>query len=237
MLDFHSHLLPSVDDGSNDMQESLLMLSSMASQGVSKVAATPHFFAGVESVDSFVERRDAAYSSLVKNTFDGCPEIVPGAEIRYYNGIAHLEGLEKLTLQNTRFLLIEMPFQKWTEFSIREICDISNLGKYTVVLAHIERYLKYQSNIVIERLLQNGVLFQCNATFFISGFASRKAFKMLDKMQIHFIGSDCHNMTSRPPNLIKAIDKIAKKFGDGFADDFINYGNELFLDNTISKNI
>ena len=129
-----------------------------------------------------------------------------------------------------------MPFKKWTEFSVREICDISNMGKYTVVLAHIERYIKRQSNAVIERLLQNGVLFQCNATFFTSTLSSRKAFNMLKKTQIHFLGSDSHNMTSRPPNTKKALDKMAKRLGCEFVDDFINYGNEVFLDNTISKN-
>ncbi len=237
MIDFHSHILPEIDDGSSSIKESQIMLATMASQGISIVAATPHFFANDETVDSFIQRRSEAYQNLCQNLFEGCPQILPGAEIRYYNGISRLDELGKLTLQGTRFLLIEMPFDKWAEYSIREICDISNCGKYTVVLAHIERYLKYQKPEVIERLLQNGVLIQCNSTFFTSHFASLKAFKMLRNMQVHFIGSDCHNTTTRPPNIQKALNRIAKKFGSEFVDDFINYGNELFLDNTYSKNI
>jgi len=235
MIDFHSHILPGVDDGSESVEQSQFMLSSMASQGITVVAATPHFYADNESVDSFVFRRDLAYKSLLEKTFDGCPRILPGAEIKYYNGISHMDGLEKLALSGSRFLLIEMPFNEWTEFSIREICDISNRGRFTVVLAHIERYLKYQKPKTLDRLLQNGVLFQCNATFFISGFTSHKAFKMLKKMKIHFLGSDCHNLTNRPPNINKALDKIKRKFGSEFVCDFINYGNDLFLENTISK--
>ena len=57
---------------------------------------------------------------------------------------------------------------------------------------------------------------------------------MLMTGQIHFIGSDCHNMTERVPNTAKAIDVIRKKLGDDFAYDYMNYGNELFLQNKLS---
>ncbi len=232
MIDFHSHILPDIDDGSKNIKESQTMLGAMATQGVSAVVATPHFFADYETVDSFIERRDKAYDSLCENLFEGCPKIFPGAEIKYYNGISRLEDLKKLTIQTTKFLLIEMPFNRWTDYSIRELCEISNSGKYTVVLAHIDRYLNYQNRDVIERLLQNDILLQCNSSFFVSWFSSIKAFKMLKKMQIHFIGSDCHNTTSRPPNINKAFNAIAKKFGGEFVDNFINYSYELFLDNS-----
>lgn len=233
MIDFHTHILPGVDDGSKNVEESLLMLDSMKNQGVKTVIATPHFYANDESVESFLSRRNEAFSSLKKSLADG-PEIILGAEVRYYDGISRLEDLKKLRIEGSRLLLLEMPFNQWTEYSIKEILDIAGRGKITLVLAHIERYLAFQKKDVLLRLLENGVLFQSNAGFFSGTFSGSKAIRMIKRNQIHFIGSDCHNMTDRAPNLEKALSRIRKKCGKVFAEDYVNYGNELFLHNKIS---
>ena len=98
MIDFHTHILPGVDDGSKNVEESLLMLDSMKNQGVKTVIATPHFYANDESVESFLSRRNEAFSSLKKSLADG-PEIILGAEVRYYDGISRLEDLKKLRIE------------------------------------------------------------------------------------------------------------------------------------------
>ncbi len=234
MIDFHSHILPGIDDGSKTLDQTLTMLKIMRSHGVLTVAATPHFYANEQSVDEFIEKRNKAYTLVEQNAPDGIPRILLGAEVLFYNGISRLKGIEKLTLQGSRFLLLEMPFRRWTDYEINEIYDISNRAGIVVVLAHIERYLKYQKPAVLQALINSGVLIQCNASFFTAGITSFKAFKMLKNNQIHFIGSDCHNLTTRPPDMNAALGAIAKKLGDGFLKDFVYYGNELFLDNTIS---
>ncbi len=234
MIDFHSHILPGVDDGSKSVDETLKMLEIMASQGIKTVVATPHFYVNERTVDEFLQKRNSAYKLVMDNiTNDNLPQIVLGAEVEYYSGISHFENLTKLTLQNSRLLLLEMPLVRWRDDWINEVCKISNFGKFTVVLAHIERYLKLQKPHVLNTLIQNGVLIQCNASFFASRLYSRQALKMLKKNQIHFLGTDCHNLTTRPPNMQTALNVIAKKFGNEFLNDFVYYGNELFLDNNI----
>lgn len=234
MIDFHTHILPAVDDGSKNCEESLKMLSALKEQGVKTVVATPHFYANDESVDSFLERRNKAYAKL-KQQLDEDLELVLGAEVKYYNGISCLEDLKKLRLQESRLLLLEMPFRKWTGYDINEVIEIASGANITVVLAHVERYISMQKKGVFQHLLDNGVLFQCNASFFSGYLAKNKALKMVRNNQMHFIGSDCHNMTDRAPEIGKAFSAIEKKYGEDFLSDYVNYGNELFLQNKINK--
>lgn len=232
MIDFHTHILPRMDDGSKSVEESLSMLDSMRKQGIDTVIATPHFYANDESVDSFIERREVAASAL-RECASEVPQITLGAEVKYYDGISHLSDLKKLRVEGSRLLLLEMPFSRWTEYAVNEVIDIASRGKITLVLAHIDRYLTFQKKDTLLRLLDNGVVFQANAEF-VTGFGSKaKALKMIRNNQIHFIGSDSHNMTSRIPNAGKAFSVIVKRYGEAFLEDYIDYQRELLLSNKL----
>lgn len=234
MIDFHTHILPNVDDGSKGVEESAFMLTRLFEQGVNKVIATPHFYANDESVDEFLLRRNAAFEKLSKNGCD-VSKIILGAEVRYYDGISHLQDLKKLRIEGTRFLLLEMPFNKWTDYAINEVIDIANRGKISLVLAHIDRYLPIISKSVIAKLSANGVLFQANSSFFDSFFKASKAIKMLKENKIHFLGSDSHNMSDRSPNMNYAINVIKKKLGNDSLVEYIVFSNNLFEQNIIEK--
>ncbi len=229
MIDFHSHILPAIDDGSKNTQESIAMLSSLNSQGISRVVATPHFYANDCSVDSFLERRKKSFERLSAELKDGYPEIVLGAEVRYYEGISKLDKLSQLCIQGTKMLLIEMPGARWTEYVLNELFNIAAYSGCTLVLAHIERYMNYQPADVFEKLLANDVLMQVNADFVTGLFTKHKALRLFSKEKLHFIGSDCHNMTTRPPEIAKAYELIGKKLGKQFLNDLIEYENEMFL--------
>ncbi len=232
MIDFHTHILPAVDDGSRSVKESLAIIALAKKQGVKSFAATPHFYANNESVDSFLERRGRAYEKLKSSLPDGT-EIRLGAEVRFYSGISQLQDLKKLRLEGSRLLLLEMPFSKWSEYDIKEVINIAGLSNVTVVLAHVERYLSFQKKETLEKLLDNGILFQCNASFFSGFLTKRKALKMIRDNQIHFIGTDCHNTNDRAPNMMIALSALKKKYGKDFVADFINYGNKLILQNKL----
>ena len=110
MIDFHSHILPGMDDGSKNVEESLQILKLMADQGIDKVAATPHFYASLsgESPEEFLIRRNTAEQMLrerIKNE-EGLPQIFCGAEVKYFRGMSGVEDLKKLTLQGTELLLV-----------------------------------------------------------------------------------------------------------------------------------
>ena len=227
MVDFHSHLLPSVDDGSRSVEESLQLLDMLRDQHVSTVVATPHFYANEQSVHKFLQRRQKAYEELVQQRQPDHPHIRLGAEVRYYPGISHLDDLRSLCLEGTRLLLLEMPMTRWTDYTVKELMDIVNARGVTLVLAHIERYRQLQDIRLFERLLQAGVLMQVNATFFTERWTRHRALKMLGNQMIHFIGSDCHGIRVRPPYMGEAMGIIGKKFGDEFLSQMNEFATEL----------
>ncbi len=228
MIDFHSHILPEMDDGSRSVEESVLMLKALAEQGTEKVVATPHFYANDESVLSFLSRRRASFEKLEASDSHLMPKVILGAEVRFYDGISKLEGLDSLCIQGTRLLLLEMSMQRWTEYTLKEIIDISCRGKVIPVIAHLDRYMKFQSSDALNRLLANGVLMQINANFVYGLLTRRKAFGLLKNSAVHFLGSDCHNLSDRAPDIGKAFDIIKNKLGRDFLLSFENYANEFF---------
>lgn len=213
MIDFHSHILPGIDDGSASVEESLELLRMLSEQGVDTVVATPHFYPDRMSVQTFLERRERAYAKLSEADLTGLPRIILGAEVRYYDGIHRLPELELLCAGDSRVLLLEMPFSRWSELTVKEVTALARSGRVTVVLAHIERYLSFQSSEAWERLFESEVLTQVNASFFTGFLTKRKALNMLGSHAIHVIGSDCHNLTTRAPAIGKASEVIEKRFG------------------------
>lgn len=223
MIDFHSHILPAVDDGSKDVEESTALLSMLSQQGIRTVVATPHYLPEQESVDEFLTKRNKAFEELKPCCTDDMPRILLGAEVAYYEGISHLSELSRLTIGDSRLLLIEMPMRKWSETSVRELTNLACSNTVTVVLAHIERYLSFDNKDAINTLLDCGVLLQVNASFFNDFQTRRKALRMLKSGAVHFIGSDCHNLRYRPPFIGQAYSFIMKKIGDAFLQDFTRY--------------
>lgn len=227
MIDWHSHILPGMDDGSHDAAESVSLVNMQRSQGIDTVIATPHFYANDETVDSFLERRANAYELLVTELPEGSPEILLGAEVRYYQGISRMDGLKALRIEGSKLLLLEMPMSSWTEYMIRELIEMSGRSSIKIILAHIERYLAFQTQDTWNRILERGIFMQVNASFFTSFSTRRKALTLLKEDNIHFIGSDCHNVTSRPPQIGKAFQIIKKKLGEAYICQMNEYGYSL----------
>ena len=235
MIDFHAHILPSVDDGSKSVDESLKLLEMLTAQGVESVLATSHYYADRESPQSFLERRATAYDALKPFLDSKCPEILLGAEVRFYDGISRLSELCSLRIENTKLLLLEMPFARWTEYTVKELCELSCSNELVVVLAHIERYLNMQDRGVFEYLREHGVLMQVNASFFADLLSRRKALRMLKSGLIDALGSDCHNTHVRRPRINEAINVIKRNFGDTFVDDFAEYSKALLQKYSINN--
>ncbi|MBQ4129624.1 MAG: hypothetical protein IJD68_07660 [Ruminococcus sp.] len=232
MLDFHSHILPEIDDGAQSVEESVVMLKMLKEQGVKTIALTSHYIAMDESPDAFLQRREQAYEILkaeLEKEADEMPKLLLGAEVYYYPNICKMDELSKLTLSDTGLLLLEMPMAPWGEYTIKEITDLVNSTNIQVVIAHIERAIKYQKKDTIQRLIDNGVLMQVNASFFITKSTRRKALKMLKNDQIHFIGSDCHNVKYRPPKIDEALSIIENKFSKEFVNEFIANQNSYLV--------
>ena len=214
MIDFHSHILPGIDDGSKDVATSLLMLNALKKQGADTVCATSHFYATQRTVERFLLRRREAWDRLREVLPHDAPRILLGAEVLYYPGIANMEELPQLCLEGTNLLLLEMPFEPWTSYMTREVSDLARRRDVQLLLAHIERYFFYQPIAVWDEFLDLGILMQSNAEFFLPFRTRRKALRLLDDGYIHLLGSDAHNMSSRAPNLDKARARIVKSLGE-----------------------
>lgn len=224
MIDFHTHILPGIDDGSRDMDMTIRMLEAEREQGVTHICATPHFYAHRRSVEYFLERRDRALAAVKEAMSErsGLSIIFSGAEVLYFRGIAEAELLPKLCLEGTDILLLEMPFGQWAGEMVKAVETIIKKRKLHVVLAHVERYLRFQKDKTAwEQILDMPLTLQLNAESFINAGSFLRPSKehklclqLLAERDNCILGSDCHNMTDRKPNLAEAMAVIEKKLGE-----------------------
>jgi protein-tyrosine phosphatase len=233
MTDFHSHVLPGIDDGSKDVGMSIGMLDMMQAQGVSRLCCTSHFYANRNTPENFLRNRQAAYEKLTeemekeRQKGKAFPELRLGAEVHFFDGMSTSKDLPDLCLEGTNLLLLEMPFTQWSDRMLDEVVQIGRRGLQPVA-AHIERYLNLNSKRTIKAFMEEtGVLIQCNAEFFLDRRTARKALHMLKKEQIHFLGSDAHNLTLRQPNFRPAADLIERKLGPYAMERLLDIAEDL----------
>lgn len=217
VTDFHSHILPRLDDGSQSLEESLLMLRSSREQGIDHLVATPHFYPYRDDPDRFLDARERAAEQLrsaMAREAD-LPRLTLGAEVYYYRGMSESDALDRLTIGGERCILIEMPIAPWTPEMYRELENIRVQRGIVPIVAHIDRYIRPFATHGIPRNLERlPVPVQANADFFLNRSTAGMAMRMLKKGQIHLLGSDCHNMKNRKPNLGPALQKIRQKLGE-----------------------
>ena len=123
MIDLHAHILPQMDDGSQSPAETAALLDLLGLQGVRTVAATPHFYPFRETPDAFLRRRQASAAQMLPAT-ENQPKVLLGAEVAYFSGISRCEEIIPLQIADTKLLLIEMPFDHWSNTMVDEICRI-----------------------------------------------------------------------------------------------------------------
>lgn len=230
IIDMHCHILPGVDDGARDVETSLAMLEASRAQGVQYMVATPHFYATRDRVDTFLDRRREAWETLKPRMGADYPGIVLGAEVAFFRGISRAERLEALKIEGTDCLLLEMPFRPWSEDDVDEVSEILEKRGYTIILAHIERYLAMRGNAdYIGNLLELPVLAQINAESLLDWRQRGKLIKMVRNGQVHLLGSDCHGIHHRPPNLGEGREILRKKTGTEYLDRIDRRSEELLF--------
>ena len=197
--EYHCHVLPALDDGSENMEMSVSMLQSMKEQGVERVVFTPHFYAHSEkSVEVFLERRQAAFDQL--KAASPISEMLLGAEVAVEHGLSEIQDIEKLAIQGTNLILLELPYRAFKDWMLEEIYQISVEHHLKVMLAHVHRYLEYYNQEQMERLLEVNAVFQVNIEAF-GRFSDRRFVKKMLKEDYPVVfGSDAHNLSSRKPN-------------------------------------
>lgn len=230
VVDFHSHILPGIDDGSKSVEESLELLRMEKAQGIGCVVATPHFYPNYDSPGDFLARRNRSEKQLREAIAkeDGLPKVIVGAEVYFFRGMSQSELIPELTIGESKCILIEMPPAPWSEEIYRELENIWEKWGITPIVAHIDRYIRpFRTYGIPKRLSRLPVLVQANAEFFLEKATTGMALRMLKKDQIQLLGSDCHNLTSRKPNLGAALEKIRQKLGDGMVEEISVLASEI----------
>lgn len=222
--DYHCHVLPGIDDGAKDVEMSLKMLEMLHSQGVERVAATPHFYAHREkSVIHFLKKRQEAFERLSSHKFP-VSELLLGAEVAVEHGISELEGIERLALTGTNLILLELPYTSYADWMMEEIYNISCEYHLVPVIAHVHRCLEYCNKSEMESILKTDAVFQINNEAFRS-FREKRLVKSIMKRGLPFVfGSDSHNLSGRKPDfdtLLKKIDQEKIEASDKMLDKFI----------------
>lgn len=207
IIDFHAHILPLADHGSDSLQTSLKQLDLLSTVGVEKVVATPHFYPQRDSVQSFLKRRAKSAEPLMSEKRVGHPDICLGAEILVCPGIDHLPGLEKLCIEGTNVLLLEMPYASWREEEIEAVVKTVRQG-FTVVMAHIDRYPKAD---ILRLFSECTPLCQLNSETVGSVRGKKKALWALENLEIAAIGSDIHGSCKKSAKRLSALSSLLCK--------------------------
>ena len=218
MNDLHTHIIPGLDDGADTVETSLAMLRQEHAQGVDTVALTPHFYRDREHLSDFLQRREegyhkllAAIAALSEEEKEALPDLLLGAEVAWVPNFAQLPGLEKLCYQDTKFLLLELPFGSWDDTLFRQIYDLMNCRGITPVIAHIDRYWGTQKKEQFETLFSLGVPVQLSAEPLLHFTTRGQALRLIKTGKVQMLISDAHDLTDRKPNLGKASDVLRKK--------------------------
>ena len=225
MVDVHTHILPGMDDGAEDIDESGRMLSRLAEQGVRTAALTPHYYHYKEPLDEFLARRLTALE-LIKPVAQAIGiDIIPASETYLTEDLLNEKDLTDLCYQNTRMLLMEMPFS--CAFTARDLTLLERVaGNYgiTPVLAHIERYPRLlNSDKLLSDIQEIGCLTQVNLSSFADGklFVRKRLLRLISDGMAPLMGTDCHRMTFRPPEYERPLRYIVKKLGKGVVSQLI----------------
>lgn len=217
--DIHTHILPGVDDGSRDMEETRQMLRMEREQGVLHIIATPHFAVGDRQVTP--EKLKQALEQTREAAREVDPDMTVDLGNELLNGPGILEALrtgEALTMAGTRYILVEfLPSDRYS--TMYQALHGYIMGGYIPIVAHMERYDALERNQDnIDELIKLGVYFQMNTESLIGGLFQRKAAyhrHLVENGLIHFLGSDCHRKEYRTPLMQDAFRYLSKEFRNG----------------------
>jgi protein-tyrosine phosphatase len=220
MIDIHCHILPTTDDGSISLEESVEMCRIAAEDGIKTIVATPHMFDGVHTTPA----RDAIQEkiSMVMAAHGGGIEIVPGGEVRYSHEIFdEAENPEtRIKLNGTSYMLLEFPFQGVPPNIEKTIFQILNAGLIPII-AHPERNKRIQQHPeILAMLIERGAFAQLDAGSLTKSFGAepyQAAKRILEAGMAHFIATDAHHAGRRRPILSTAVAVAAEMVGAEYA--------------------
>ncbi len=223
IVDLHCHILPSIDDGSPDMEHSLALAKEAVRDGVTHILATPHHLDNtyvnhkndvIKLAREFQEELDLRKIDL---------KIFPSQEVHLNGDLLHkyedLLGAD----EKKNYMLLEFPHANVPAYARRIIFELQKLGT-TPIIVHPERNREIQSNLnLLYEFIQQGALAQLTATSYIGGFGEHVADisrKLVEHRLVQIVASDAHTLKGRDFVLREALEQLAKDHGDDMAYEF-----------------
>jgi len=196
-VDFHSHLLPGIDDGCQTIEDSLENIRELQKQGIKKIITTPHIFQELYPNTPEIIRSKLAI--VRKALSDQQIEMDIEATAEYYLDewfCKNFKDIELLTLPG-KYILVETNYMEKPHF-MEEILFELQISGYKVILAHPERYNYLLGDFrKFNDLFDTGILFQCNLLSFTGYYSPRikeASMYLLKNKMMHMVGSDIHKM-------------------------------------------
>ena len=215
IIDVHTHILPGIDDGARDWDESRRMLETAYSQGIRHIVATPHY--------SRRGLRPEIYELSARLT-EEAKKIAPdfktglGQETYYHEGLVeNLKQGQALTLEGTRCVLVEFDPQE-AYHSLYQAVRKMTMARYIPVIAHVERYFCLREGKNLEELVQCGCRLQMNySSLEGNGIWNREVRgcrRQVLEGRIHILGTDMHRMDYRKPDVRASLGWLEKHVGE-----------------------
>lgn len=214
MVDFHTHILPGIDDGSQEYSESQRLLIEAKEAGFNKIVSTSHYAVGCFEVPEYKRKKLIEELKQEKDSL----EIILGSEIFLtYNILDLLKEYKASTINGTNYILFELPLRHNFP-NLKDFLNKLKNNDYKLILAHPERYKIVQKNFdILYELQELGVIFQSNYGSILGiygGAAKRTVKKMFKENLVSLLGTDIHRERSiylKIPKAIKSIKKLVSE--------------------------
>lgn len=221
MIDIHHHLLHGLDDGSPDLRTSLEMARMAVSDGITHVVCTPHSSADFEyQPEAVAERAAELRSALQQASIPLTLGIGCDFHLSYDNIRAALAAPTRYSVNQGPYLLVELPDFGLSPTLVDTFYQMQLAG-ITPILTHPERNSTLQKdNERLAEWLRAGILVQVTAASVVGKMgkaAERMSHQLLANRWVHFIATDAHNVTTRPPLLREAASVVDRRYGQAYA--------------------
>ena len=235
MIDFHTHILPNIDDGSRSIEETFNLIKEAKEAGFEGIILTSHYIENYYETN--VPERDVWVKAISENLqAKGIDtNLYLGNEIYISNNMMELlEQGKASTINNSCYVLFELPLNA-EPLNLYDAIYSLQENKLIPVLAHPERYSYVQKEPeLIYDLIQKGCLMQANYGSIIGQYGVKAEYivkKLLESNMIHFLGSDVHRQNSIYPKISFAIEQIKAIIGEEKLEELTTINPQLVLDN------
>ncbi len=235
MIDFHSHILPNIDDGSRSIEETFNLIKEAEKAGFQAIISTSHYLEGYYETDA--PEREVWISAIYENlkTKNININLYLGNEIYLSDNIIKLlEEGKASTINDTSYVLFELPMNN-EPLNLYNIVYEMMQNKLVPVLAHPERYSYMQKEPeLIYDLIEKGVLMQCNFGSIIGQYGQKAQLiveKLLENNMVHFLGSDVHRENTIYPLIPEILRKIEEIIGKEELERITTVNPKLALQN------